>query len=144
MDLNLVRREGTMDLWLELEDVKKGAIHLKLNWLGFSENPADLKTALIESQNLGLASCLLTVRLDSAKNLPVFYTTLIPFINYHVQIFMRVSFPDALPGCQNDHFVFLLHKGLEVCVSGVSPSFASLLCFVTLSLTYTFQFGFRQ
>jgi len=70
VDLNLVRREGTVDLWLELEDVKKGAIHLKLNWLGFSENPADMKAALIESQNFGLASCLLTVRLDSAKNLP--------------------------------------------------------------------------
>ena len=60
-----------MDLWLELEDVKKGQIHLKLSWLGFSDNPADLKAAMIESQAFGMASCLLTVRLDSAKNLPV-------------------------------------------------------------------------
>ncbi|CAL8107249.1 unnamed protein product [Orchesella dallaii] len=71
VDLSLVRREGTMDVWLDLEDVRKGQIHLKLTWLGFSENPVDLKSALLESQNHGLASCMLTVRLDSAKNLPV-------------------------------------------------------------------------
>lgn len=71
MDLALVRREGVVDLWLELEDVKKGQIHLKLIWFGFSENPAKLKEAIENAQSYGLASALLTVRLDSANNLPV-------------------------------------------------------------------------
>jgi len=43
----------------------------KLEWLGFSNNPVELKEALIEAQDHGMASCLLTVQLDSAKNLPV-------------------------------------------------------------------------
>jgi len=71
VDLSLVSREGTMDIWLELEDVKKGQVHLKLEWMGFTDNRTDLKESLIDAQMHGLASCLLTVRLDSAKNLPV-------------------------------------------------------------------------
>jgi len=71
VDLNFVRREGVVDLWLELEDVKKGQIHLKLIWLGFSDQQAKIKEAVDQSQAYGLASALLTVRLDSAKNLPV-------------------------------------------------------------------------
>jgi hypothetical protein len=71
VDLSLVSREKSMDLWLDLEGVKKGQVHLKLEWLGFTENPVDLKESLVDAQNHGLASCMLTVKLDSAKNLPV-------------------------------------------------------------------------
>lgn len=63
-----------MDLWLDLVKVKKGQVHLKLEWLGFTENPVDLKESLVDAQNNGLASCMLTVTLDSAKNLPVRFT----------------------------------------------------------------------
>jgi hypothetical protein len=70
VDLNVVRREGNVDVWIELEDVKKGQVHLRLTWLTFTENPADLKDSLLDTQNLGLASAILTVRLDAAKNLP--------------------------------------------------------------------------
>ncbi|CAG7726678.1 unnamed protein product [Allacma fusca] len=99
VDLSLVSREGTMDVWLELEEVKKGAIHLKLSWMGFSDNPAELKNALIESQNFGLASCLLTVRLDSAKNLPVLQKknsalSKISFKNSSNQVIREGSKPD--------------------------------------------------
>lgn len=69
-------------VWLDLEDVKKGQIHLKLTWLGFSENPVDLKAALLESQNFGLATCMLTVHLDSVKNLPVSFNYTLIF-NYY-------------------------------------------------------------
>jgi hypothetical protein len=71
VDLSLVRREGKVDLWLELEDVKKGQVHLRLSWFAFSNNPADLKTALSETLDSGLSAAMLTVRVDSASNLPV-------------------------------------------------------------------------
>lgn len=71
VDLSVLNREKSMDLWLELEDVKKGQIHLKLDWLGFTDKSVDLKEALAESQSHGCASSLLTVKVDSAKHLPV-------------------------------------------------------------------------
>lgn len=46
----MVSREKTMDLWLDLENVKKGQVHLKLEWLGFTENPVDLKESLVDAQ----------------------------------------------------------------------------------------------
>jgi hypothetical protein len=41
--------------------------------MGFSSNPVELKEALFEAQTHGMATCLLTVQMDSAKNLPVIY-----------------------------------------------------------------------
>jgi len=76
VDLKVVAREKNMDLWLELQDVKKGQVHLRLTWLGFSDDKPELKNALMESQTIGLASSMLTVHLDSVTSLPVSFSLL--------------------------------------------------------------------
>ncbi|KAK9888894.1 hypothetical protein WA026_001115 [Henosepilachna vigintioctopunctata] len=70
---NIVKQEQT-DSWLTLENAKHGMVHLRCTWLKLSNNVNDLKAAIIEAQLLGFASvstALLTVFLDSARNLPL-------------------------------------------------------------------------
>ncbi|XP_018364571.1 PREDICTED: extended synaptotagmin-2 isoform X4 [Trachymyrmex cornetzi] len=59
--------------WVSLEQAKHGMVHLRLTWLQFSKEPADLRAALVETQELrvtSMSTALLTVYIDSAKNLP--------------------------------------------------------------------------
>lgn len=56
-----------------MEQAKHGMIHLRLTWLQFSKDPADLKAALVETQELrvtSMSTALLILYIDSAKNLP--------------------------------------------------------------------------
>jgi len=116
VDLSLVRREGTVDLWLELEDVKKGAIHLKLTWLGFSENPAELKNALESIQAAGLHSALLTVRLDSIRGLPMVKDSHKPdpyaLISIGKQQQESVTLEKTTDPVYEETFYFLVHNPL--------------------------------
>lgn len=68
-----VKKKGTIDTWVSLEQAKHGMLHLRLMWLQLSKNPADLKAALVETQELrvtSMSTALLTLYIDSAKNLP--------------------------------------------------------------------------
>ncbi|XP_067208143.1 extended synaptotagmin-2 isoform X2 [Linepithema humile] len=73
IEVNRVKKKGTIDTWVSLEQAKHGMVHLRLTWLQFSKDPADLKAALKETQELRITSmstALLTLYVDSAKNLP--------------------------------------------------------------------------
>ncbi|XP_032679722.1 extended synaptotagmin-3 isoform X1 [Odontomachus brunneus] len=68
-----VKKKGMIDTWISLEQAKHGMVHLRLTWLQLSKDPADLKAALIETQELrvtSMSTALLTLYIDSAKNLP--------------------------------------------------------------------------
>jgi len=58
---------------LTLEQAKHGMVHLRLTWMRLSSDKNDLKAALAETQMLrvtDMSTALLTVFIDSAKNLP--------------------------------------------------------------------------
>ncbi|XP_014475147.1 PREDICTED: extended synaptotagmin-2 isoform X2 [Dinoponera quadriceps] len=68
-----VKKKGMIDTWISLEQAKHGMVHLRLTWLQLSKDPADLKAALTETQELrvtSMSTALLTLYVDSAKNLP--------------------------------------------------------------------------
>ncbi|EGI60664.1 Extended synaptotagmin-2 [Acromyrmex echinatior] len=73
IEVNRVKKKGTIDTWISLEQAKHGMVHLRLTWLQFSKEPADLRAALVETQELrvtSMSTALLTLYIDSAKNLP--------------------------------------------------------------------------
>ncbi|XP_069702958.1 extended synaptotagmin-2 isoform X2 [Periplaneta americana] len=73
VDVSGVAKNGQVDLWVTLEGVKSGMVHLRMTWLTLSSSLADLKAAIAETQLLRLTSMstgLLMVFVDSAKNLP--------------------------------------------------------------------------
>nr|CAD7401753.1 unnamed protein product [Timema cristinae] len=73
VDVSNVVKKGKVDLWLNLEQAKHGMVHIRLLWLRLSSDIADLKAAIIETQELrvtSMSTALLTVFVDSAKNLP--------------------------------------------------------------------------
>ncbi|KAG7202804.1 hypothetical protein KM043_009963 [Ampulex compressa] len=73
IEVNRVKKRGTLDTWVSLEQAKHGMVHLRLTWLQLTKNPADLKAALMETQELRVTSMstgLLILYIDSAKNLP--------------------------------------------------------------------------
>ncbi|XP_076290205.1 extended synaptotagmin-like protein 2 isoform X2 [Lasioglossum baleicum] len=73
IEVSRVKKKGTIDTWVSLEQAKHGMVHLRLTWLQFSKNVADLKAALIETQELRITSmstALLVLYVDSARNLP--------------------------------------------------------------------------
>ncbi|XP_019695734.1 extended synaptotagmin-2 isoform X2 [Harpegnathos saltator] len=68
-----VKKKGMIDTWVSLEQAKHGMVHLRLTWLQLSKDPADLKAALMETQELrvtSMSTALLILYIDSAKNLP--------------------------------------------------------------------------
>ncbi|XP_074035677.1 extended synaptotagmin-2 isoform X2 [Leptinotarsa decemlineata] len=72
VDIAYLIKTGQSDLWLNLEDVKHGMIHIRTTWLTLTTDYNDLKAAIYESQQLQLAymsSALLIVFIDSASNL---------------------------------------------------------------------------
>ena len=74
MEISTVVKKGEVDTWLTLEQAKTGMVHLRLTWMTLSSDKNDLKAALTETQMLrvtDMSTALLTVFVDSAKNLPV-------------------------------------------------------------------------
>ncbi|CAH1098442.1 unnamed protein product [Psylliodes chrysocephalus] len=72
VDVATLIKSGLSDMWLMLEDVKHGDIHLRTSWLTLTTDYDNLKGALYESQQLQLShmsSALLIVYIDSATNL---------------------------------------------------------------------------
>ncbi|XP_025992843.2 extended synaptotagmin-2 isoform X2 [Solenopsis invicta] len=73
IEVNQVKKKGMIDTWVSLEQAKHGMVHLRLTWLQLSKDPTDLKAALVETQELrvtSMSTALLTLYIDSAKNLP--------------------------------------------------------------------------
>ncbi|XP_065092590.1 extended synaptotagmin-2 isoform X4 [Ochlerotatus camptorhynchus] len=73
VEISSVTKNGEIDTWLTLEQAKHGLVHLRLTWFTLSADKNDLKAALEETQLLrvtSMSTALLTVFIDSAKNLP--------------------------------------------------------------------------
>ncbi|XP_026466139.1 extended synaptotagmin-2 isoform X2 [Ctenocephalides felis] len=73
VEVNSVAKKGQIDTWLTLEQAKHGMVHLRMTWLTLTSNPNDLQAALEETQLLrvtSMSTALLTIFIDSAKNLP--------------------------------------------------------------------------
>uniref|UniRef100_A0A7M4EG80 Extended synaptotagmin 2 n=1 Tax=Crocodylus porosus TaxID=8502 RepID=A0A7M4EG80_CROPO len=76
IDLIEVEKERFLDEWFTLDEVSKGKLHLKLEWLTLMSTAENLDKALTsikadkDQANDGLSSALLILYLDSARNLP--------------------------------------------------------------------------
>lgn len=73
IDISNIVRKGADDMWVTLEQAKHGMVHVRLTWLSLTKNYANLEAVLKEIKMLNvntLSSAILTVFLDSAKNLP--------------------------------------------------------------------------
>uniref|UniRef100_F7D0N6 Extended synaptotagmin-2 n=1 Tax=Monodelphis domestica TaxID=13616 RepID=F7D0N6_MONDO len=79
IDLIEVEKERLLDEWFTLDEVPKGKLHLKLEWLTLMPNVLNLDKVLTgikadkNQANDGLSSALLILYLDSARNLPSIY-----------------------------------------------------------------------
>uniref|UniRef100_A0ACB8FWV3 Extended synaptotagmin-2 n=1 Tax=Sphaerodactylus townsendi TaxID=933632 RepID=A0ACB8FWV3_9SAUR len=77
IDLIEVEKERYLDEWFTLDEVSKGKLHLKLEWLTLMPTVETLDQVLKsiradkDQANDGLSSALLILYLDSARNLPV-------------------------------------------------------------------------
>ena len=65
VDITSVAQNGNRDLWLPLDGVKSGIVHLNLVWCKLSSTSQDLKPA-----GETLSSALLMVKIKQGKNLP--------------------------------------------------------------------------
>uniref|UniRef100_A0A2K6EW57 Extended synaptotagmin 2 n=1 Tax=Propithecus coquereli TaxID=379532 RepID=A0A2K6EW57_PROCO len=76
IDLIEVEKERLLDEWFALDEVPKGKLHLRLEWLTLMPNASNLDKVLTDIRadkdqaNDGLSSALLILYLDSARNLP--------------------------------------------------------------------------
>ncbi|XP_006516138.1 extended synaptotagmin-2 isoform X7 [Mus musculus] len=76
IDLIEVEKERLLDEWFTLDEVPKGKLHLKLEWLTLMPDAANLDKVLADIRadkdqaSDGLSSALLILYLDSARNLP--------------------------------------------------------------------------
>ncbi|XP_075778851.1 extended synaptotagmin-2 isoform X2 [Pelodiscus sinensis] len=79
IDLTEVEKERLLDEWFTLDEVSKGKLHLKLEWLTLMPTAENLDKVLStikadkNQANDGLSSALLILYLDSARNLPSIY-----------------------------------------------------------------------
>ncbi|XP_044281262.1 extended synaptotagmin-2 isoform X1 [Varanus komodoensis] len=79
IDLTEVEKERHLDEWFTLDEVSKGKLHLKLEWLTLMPTAENLDQVLKsiradkDQANDGLSSALLILYLDSARNLPSIY-----------------------------------------------------------------------
>ncbi|XP_043319945.1 extended synaptotagmin-2 isoform X2 [Cervus elaphus] len=76
IDLIEVEKERLLDEWFALDEVPRGKLHLKLEWLTLMPDASNLEQVLTDIRadkdqaNDGLSSSLLILYLDSARNLP--------------------------------------------------------------------------
>ncbi|XP_054430765.1 extended synaptotagmin-2 isoform X2 [Pteronotus mesoamericanus] len=76
LDLTQVEKERLLDEWFTLDEVPRGKLHLRLEWLTLLPHAAHLDQVLTDIRadkgqaNDGLSSALLVLYLDSARNLP--------------------------------------------------------------------------
>ncbi|XP_066093794.1 extended synaptotagmin-2 isoform X4 [Saccopteryx bilineata] len=95
IDLTEVEKERLLDEWFTLDEVARGKLHLKLEWLTLMPHAAHLDQVLTDIRadkdqaNDGLSSSLLILYLDSARNLPIRYKTNEPVWEEHFTFFIH-------------------------------------------------------
>ncbi|KAM8775384.1 extended synaptotagmin-2 isoform 4-T4 [Rhynchonycteris naso] len=95
IDLTEVEKERLLDEWFTLDEVARGKLHLKLEWLTLMPHAAHLDQVLTDiradkDQAIdGLSSSLLILYLDSARNLPIRYKTNEPVWEEHFTFFIH-------------------------------------------------------
>ncbi|XP_068628462.1 extended synaptotagmin-2 isoform X3 [Battus philenor] len=73
LDISQVVRAGRLDTWQTLQQAKHGKVELRLSWHRLSTDITDLSHAITETQLIKtgeLSSAVLSVYIDSCKNLP--------------------------------------------------------------------------
>ncbi|KAG1939538.1 extended synaptotagmin-2-A isoform X1 [Pimephales promelas] len=76
LNIDELQKEQKIDEWFSLDDIAKGKLHLKIEWLSLLSTPDKLDEVLSSVKaykgqaNDGLSSAVLLVLLDSGKNLP--------------------------------------------------------------------------
>ncbi|KAJ8965165.1 hypothetical protein NQ314_004308 [Rhamnusium bicolor] len=94
IDTSNLIKVGQSDLWLNLEEVKHGKIHIRCTWMSLSTDYSDLQAAIYETQQLQLTymnTALLIVFVDSATSLPQVKTSSKPDPYVHIQIGKQVK-----------------------------------------------------
>ncbi|XP_066241819.1 extended synaptotagmin-2 isoform X4 [Saccopteryx leptura] len=95
IDLTEVEKERLLDEWFTLDEVARGKLHLKLEWLTLMPHAVHLDQVLTDIRadkdqaNDGLSSSLLILYLDSARNLPIRYKTNEPVWEEHFTFFIH-------------------------------------------------------
>lgn len=70
IDLDQVASAGSIDSWLQLDNVKSGRLHVKALWLYLSKNKEDVyKAKTCRGSDSHLSTAVLVVTVDSAKDL---------------------------------------------------------------------------
>nr|XP_020468091.1 extended synaptotagmin-2-like isoform X2 [Monopterus albus] len=148
LDLDQVMKEQKVDEWFMLEDVTKGKLHLKLEWLSVLSTPEKLDQVLTNIRaergqaNDGLSSALLIIFLDSAKNLPSGKKVTSdpnPFVNFtvgHKSFESKTRYKTNGPVWE-EAFTFLIHnpKAQELQVEVKDEKHECSLGTLTLPLT---------
>ncbi|XP_067308641.1 extended synaptotagmin-2 isoform X3 [Pseudorasbora parva] len=114
-------KEQKVDEWFSLNDIAKGRLHLKIEWLSLHPTPDKLDEVLSSIKadkgqaNDGLSSALLLVLLDSAKNLPTgkkVTSVPSPFVQFtvgHKSFESKTRFKTNEPVWE-EAFAFLIHN----------------------------------
>ncbi|XP_028155501.2 extended synaptotagmin-3 isoform X1 [Diabrotica virgifera virgifera] len=115
VDIASLIKAELSDMWLVLEDVKHGDIHIRTNWLTLSTDYSNLKAALYESQQLQLShmsSALLIVYIDSATNLKQVRASTKPDPYVQLQLGRQIKTTNSVMRTVNpvweESFIFML------------------------------------
>ncbi|XP_057272466.1 extended synaptotagmin-2 isoform X1 [Pezoporus wallicus] len=124
IDLIEVEKERLLDEWFTLDEVSKGKLHLKLEWLTLMPTAENLDKVLTsiradkDHANDGLSSALLILYLDSARNLPSIYEG-----NFGCG-YLKERRASGLVFCENTTSLYraLFHNPLEFNPDGLKKS----------------------
>ncbi|XP_077077878.1 extended synaptotagmin-2 isoform X2 [Siphateles boraxobius] len=121
LNIDELQKEQKVDEWFLLDDIAKGKLHLKIEWLSLLPTPDKLDEVLSSIKadkgqaNDGLSSALLLVRLDSARNLPSgkkVTSVPSPFVQFtvgHKSFESKTRFKTNEPVWE-EAFTFLIHN----------------------------------
>ncbi|XP_038573212.1 extended synaptotagmin-2-like isoform X2 [Micropterus salmoides] len=121
LDMAEIQKEQKVDEWFVMQEVPKGKLHLKLEWLSVLPTPEKLDQALMSIKaergqaNDGLSSALLVIFLDSARNLPSgkkVTSSPSPFVQFtvgHKSYDSKVRYKSNEPVWE-ETFTFLIHN----------------------------------
>ncbi|KAG1939543.1 extended synaptotagmin-2 [Pimephales promelas] len=103
LNIDELQKEQKIDEWFSLDDIAKGKLHLKIEWLSLLSTPDKLDEVLSSVKaykgqaNDGLSSAVLLVLLDSGKNLPVSINTHTHTHTSFLSFFLASLFLNAPP-----------------------------------------------
>ncbi|XP_038149489.1 extended synaptotagmin-2 isoform X4 [Cyprinodon tularosa] len=121
IDIDEVKKLQMVEEWFSLEDVARGKLHLKLEWLSLLSSPEKLDQALASIKadrahaNDGLSSAVLVVFLDSARSLPSgkkVASDPSPFVQFtvgHNSFDSKIKYKTNEPVWE-ENFTFLIHN----------------------------------